>query len=83
MEIFQEGDARYEINLDEFLKANESRIRWHVDSLVRERAAQAIGRENLAKVTLTLWGDSLDDLAVQVEGPDELKAKIEQAFRNN
>ena len=65
------------INLDEFLRANESEIRWKVESLVLERVTRAIGRENLGKVTLTFQGSAFDDMAVRavrIEGPDDLKA---------
>ena len=44
-----------------------------------QQVTQAIGRENLVKVTLTFEGSALDDLAVHVEGPEDLKAKIEEA----
>ncbi len=70
-----------EINLDEFLRANESEIRWQVESLVLQRITQAIGRENLGKVTLSFQGSVLDDLAMSIEGPEDLKAKVEEAFR--
>ncbi len=68
------------INLDEFLRANESQIRWQVESLVLEQVTRAIGRDNLGKVTLIFEGSALDDLAVHVEGPDDLKDKIEAAL---
>jgi hypothetical protein len=68
------------INLDEFLRANESQIRWQVESLVLEQVTRAIGRDNLGKVTLIFEGSALDDLAVHVEGPEELKGKIEAAL---
>ncbi len=71
-----------EINLDDFLKANESEIRWQVESLVLERVTRAIGRDNLGKVTLTFQGSPFDDLAVHVEGPDDLKARVEEALRS-
>jgi hypothetical protein len=70
-----------EINLYDFLTANESEIRWTVESLVLAQVTRAIGRENLGKVMLTFQGSALDELAVQVEGPEDLKAKIEDAFR--
>jgi len=69
-----------EIDLEEFLKANESEIRWKVESLVLDQVTRAIGRENLGKVSLTFQGSTLDDMAVHVEGPDDLKAKIEEAL---
>lgn len=69
-----------EIDLEEFLKANESEIRWKVESLVLDQVTRVIGRDNLGKVSLTFQGSSLDDLAVHVEGPDDLKAKIEEAL---
>jgi len=68
------------INLEDFLRANESEIRWQVESLVLEQVTKAIGRENLGKVTLTFKGSDLGNLAVQVEAPDDLKAKIELAL---
>ena len=70
-----------EIHLDDFLRANESEIRWQVESLVLERVTRAIGRENLGKVTLTFQGSAFDDMAVRIEGPDDLKAKVEKALR--
>ena len=70
-----------EINLEEFLRANESEIRWQVESLVLERVTRAIGRENLGRVTLTFQGSVLDDMAVHVEGPDEHLAKVGEALR--
>jgi hypothetical protein len=71
-----------EIALDNFLRANESAIRWQVESLVLQQVTEAIGRDNLGKITLTFEGSTLDDLAVHVEGPADLKAKIEEALRN-
>jgi hypothetical protein len=68
------------INLDEFLRANESQIRWQVESLVLKQVTRAIGRDNIGKVTLIFEGSALDDLAVHVEGPEELKGKIEAAL---
>src|SRR5439155_10827269 len=76
-----EGDAMDEINLEEFLKANESQIRWAVESLVLGRVTEAIGQDNLRKVTLSLQGSTPGDWAVHVEGPDYLKARIEEALR--
>ena len=69
------------INLDEFLRANESQIRWAVESLVLGRVTEAIGKDNLGKVMLSLQGSTLGDWAVHVEGPDHLKARIEEALR--
>ncbi len=68
------------ISLDGFLRANESQIRWQVESLVLDRVTRAIGEDNLNKVTLIFEGSALDDLAVHVEGPDDLKSKIEAAL---
>jgi hypothetical protein len=70
-----------EICLHDFLRANESEIRWTVESLVLDQVTRAIGRENLGKVMLTFQGSALDEFAMQVEGPEELKSKIEDAFR--
>jgi len=81
-EAIEKGDAMDEIDLDEFLRANESAIRWQVESLVLQRVTRAIGSENLGKITLTFQGSSLDHLAVQVEGPDDLKAKVGAALRS-
>ena len=78
-----EGDVVGEIHLGEFVRANESEIRWKVESLVLHRVTQAIGRENLEKVRLFFWGSTLDDMTLQVEGPQDLKAKIEEAFRKD
>ena len=60
------------INLGEFLRANESQIRWQVESLVLDQVTRAIGQDNLGKVTLIVEGSALDDLAVHIEGPDDL-----------
>jgi hypothetical protein len=81
-EAYADGDVSDGISLAGFLKANESEIRWLVESLVLERVTRAIGRENLEKVTLTFQGSALDDIAVHVDGPDEFKAKIEVALCN-
>jgi hypothetical protein len=70
-----------EINLDRFLKANESQIRWAVESLVLGRVTEAIGQDNLREVTLSLQGSTPGHWAVRVEGPDHLKARIEEALR--
>ena len=69
------------INLDGFLRANESQIRWQVESLVLDQVTRAIGRDNLGKITLIFEGSALNDLAVHVEGPDDLKSKVEAALR--
>jgi hypothetical protein len=72
-----------EIQLDKFLRANESELRWQVEALVLERLTRAMGRENLGKVTLTFQGSILDDMAVRVEGPDDLLAKVGEALRTS
>ena len=41
-----------------------------------------IGRENLDKVTLTFQGSAVDDIAVYVEGPEDLRARVEDALRS-
>ena len=69
-----------EIDLQKFLKANESEIRWAVESLILDQVTRAIGHENLGKVSLTLQGSTFDDLAIHVEGPDDLRSKIEEAL---
>ncbi len=76
----KEGGTMDEIDLEEFLKANESEIRWKVESLILDHVTRVIGQENLGKVHLTFQGSALDDLALLVEGPEELKAKIEEAL---
>jgi hypothetical protein len=70
------------INLDAFQRANESSIRWQVESLALQQIVDTIGLENLRKITLTFQGSTLDDLALRVEGPDHLRAEIEEALRN-
>jgi hypothetical protein len=44
---------------------------------------RAIGRENLDRVTLTFQGSAVDDLTVYVEGPDDLRTKVEEALRSS
>jgi hypothetical protein len=80
-EASAEGGAMDEINLGQFLKENESQIRWAVELLVLGRVTEAIGKDNLGKVTLNLHGSTPGDWAVHVEGPDHLKARIEEALR--
>jgi hypothetical protein len=75
-----EGDAMDGINLEGFLRANESEIRWQVETLVLEQVTKVIGRENLGRVALTFQGSHSGDLAVQVEAPDDIKAKIQSAL---
>ncbi len=72
-----------EINLDQFLKANESQLRWAVESLVLGRVAEAIGQDHLREITLSLHGSTPGEWAVRVEGPDHLKARIEEALRKS
>ena len=81
-EASAEGVVMDEINLDDFLRANESR-----DPLASRVACATASHpgdrsESLGKVTLTFQGSTLDDFAVHVEGPGDLKAKIEEALRN-
>jgi hypothetical protein len=76
-----EADAMDVIDLDKFLKANASQIRWAVESLVLGRVTEAIGQDNLPKVTLSLQESTPGNWAVHVEGPDYLKARIEEALR--
>jgi hypothetical protein len=76
-----EGEAAGEINLRPLIRANESGIRYYVETLLGERMSRAIGRENLGKIRLIFRGSPFDDLMVYVEGPDDLKAKVEEAFR--
>ena len=76
-----EYDTIDEINLRPFIRANESGIRWYIGTIIRERMIQAIGRENLDQVTVSFWGSPLDDPTVFVEGPADLKAKVEEALR--
>ncbi|HMF37459.1 MAG TPA: hypothetical protein VKF17_12495 [Isosphaeraceae bacterium] len=80
-EASAEGDVIDEVNLNDFLRANESAILWQVESLVLQQVTRAIGRENLEKISLTFQGSFPDDLAVHVEGPPDLKAKVEEALR--
>jgi hypothetical protein len=75
------SEANDEINLRPLIRANESGIRWYVGTIIRERMIQAIGEENLGKVALYFSGSPLDDLTVYVEGPTDLKAKVEEALR--
>ena len=37
--------------------------------------------QNLDQVTVSFWGSPLDDPTVFVEGPADLKAKVEEALR--
>jgi hypothetical protein len=67
--------------LNGYLRENEDSIRSEKEDLARERVAAVIGRENLSKVTLTFSGADLEHLTMNVEGPDELKARIEEALR--
>ena len=46
-----------------------------------QRVTEAVGHENMSKIALTFIGTDLDDLKMHVEGPDDLKAKIEEALR--
>ena len=76
-----EVDAPDGIHLRDFLRANESAIRWQVESLILEQVIRAIGRENVGRVNLIFEGSFLGDLTVYVEGPPDLKAKVEEALR--
>jgi hypothetical protein len=49
--------------------------------IARQRVANLIGHENLSKVTLTFSGTDPENLKMHVEGPDDLKVKIEEALR--
>jgi hypothetical protein len=76
-----EPEAISEIYLRPFVRANESRIRYYIGSLIHQRMIEAIGEENLDKVRLYFQGSTLDDPIVLVEGPADLRAKIEEALR--
>jgi hypothetical protein len=69
------------VHLGAFLQANEPAIRWQIESLILEQMIRAIGRENLDRVKLIFEGSFLGDLTVYVEGPPDLKAKVEEALR--
>jgi hypothetical protein len=80
-EIPSEAEAPEGIYLRDFFRANESEIRWLVESLIHEQVTRAIGRENIGRVTLIFEGSFLGDLTVYVEGPPDLKANVEAALR--
>jgi hypothetical protein len=69
------------IDLRNFLRANESEIRWVVESLIVSQMTRAIGRDNLGKINLIFDGSFVGNLTVYVEGPADLKAKVEEALR--
>ena len=66
---------------DEYLRENRDSIRREMEEIARQRVADAIGHENLSKVTLSFSGSDLEDLKMHVDGPDDLKIKIEEALR--
>ena len=68
--------------LDEYLRENQDSIRSEMEEIARRRIADAIGHENLSKVSLRFSGTDLEDLKLHVDGPDDLKAKIEEALRS-
>jgi hypothetical protein len=74
------GGLMDEIDLEGFLRANESELRWRVETLVLDQLTRVIGREDLAKVTLSFRGSALDNLALCVEASDDLKARIQEAL---
>jgi hypothetical protein len=45
-------------------------------------SCRTILMNKLDKITLTFQGSALDNLAVHVEGPDDLRARIEVALLN-
>ena len=69
--------------LDEYLRENRDSIGSKMEEIARQRVADAIGHENLSKVTLSFSGSDLKDLKMHVNGPDELKAKIEESLRGD
>jgi hypothetical protein len=52
-----------------------------MENIARQRVTEAVGHENMSKIALTFIETDLDDLKMHVEGPDDLKAKIEEALR--
>lgn len=65
---------------DEYLRDNQDSIRSEMENIARQRIADVIGPENMSKVTVTFTGTDLEDLKMHVEGPDDLKVKIEEAL---
>ena len=76
-----EAEAPEGIHLRDFFRANESEIRSLVESLIQMQVSEAIGCENVSRVNLIFEGSFLGDLTVYVEGPPDLKAKVEAALR--
>jgi hypothetical protein len=72
----------------DFEQALDAHLQWHLPTVrkeieknVRDFVAEAIGEENLAEVTLTFFGNRLDNLELHVAGPRRLQAKIAKACR--
>ena len=80
-EVPSEAQALDGVHLGAFIRANEPAIRWQIESLILEQMIRAIGRENLDRINLIFEGSFLGDLTVYVEGPPDLKAKVEEALR--
>jgi len=66
--------------LDDYLRTDRDAIRSEMEEIARRRVEDAIGPENLSKVTLRFSGTDLADLKMHVEGPYKLKAKIKAAL---
>lgn len=76
-------DFNGENMLDDYLRENRDSIRSQMEEISRRRVADVIGDENLSKVTLTFSGTGLENVKLHVDGPDDLKAKIEEALRGD
>jgi hypothetical protein len=68
--------------LDDYLRENQDSIRSQIEETFRQRVAEVIGLENMSKVTLSFSGTDLENLQMHVNGPDELRHKIEGALRD-
>jgi hypothetical protein len=66
---------------DTYHRENQDSIRSEMEAIARQRVAIVIGHENLSKATLTFSEADLKNLKMQLEGPNDLKAKIEEALR--
>jgi hypothetical protein len=68
--------------LNDYLRENQDSIRSQMEEIARQRVADVIGYENMSKLTLRFSGTDPENLQMHVDGPDELKARIEEALRD-
>lgn len=71
----------FNFNTDAIMREVMERVRPATEERVRQKVAEVLGPVDATKVLVTFhWLDK--DMTVHVQGPDELKAKVQAALNS-